>query len=457
MAEGPQRILILDRDGRAAARILSGGGYWVTTTDDLREAARIARESGADILLVDMSMKVMEVVPRWERRKSDPQPAKGTPPVAEGYAVLRSIEADPAATRYPAVFLSDGHRETDRTGAMRFGVVGYIQKPVTAQRLLPRMQAVLRSLRFAARSAESGQSLGGDPRLTSPSPAPSLDLSLSLDGDPLGGWSVPSPPFESLPRALRKALLMDADAGYRGYLRDLMESQGFTVFEAAHTEAALRLALEKRPWLILTDVNMPGAEGFELCRSVRGHSLISHTPLIFLSSWDGYRERYHALKLGADDYVSKAASSRELLIRVQLILKRYSDLGTRTRRGAGMEGQIELVGAPGALQMCHLGQLTGVFTVRRGSRLLEIAFRAGEIISAESGRTRGVDAVYDFLSWDSGHFEFIPRDPGEGEALGTFEKLLLEGCRLMDEALRDEEPQPSAGRSPVVPFRSPLS
>jgi CheY-like chemotaxis protein len=250
---------------------------------------------------------------------------------------------------------------------------------------------------------------------------------------------------------------MDVDAGYRGYVRDLMESQGFTVFEASHPDEALRLALEKRPWLILTDVNMPNAEGFEFCRSVRGHSLISHTPLIFLSSWDGYRERYHALKLGADDYVSKSATSRELLVRIQLILKRYSDLGTRTRRGAGMEGQIELVGAPGALQMCHLGLLTGVFTVRRGTRLLEIGFRNGEIISAESGRIRGAEAVYDFLSWTSGHFEFIPRDPGEGEPLGTFEKLLLEGCRLMDEALREETERPSAGRSPVVPFRTPLS
>jgi hypothetical protein len=89
--------------------------------------------------------------------------------------------------------------------------------------------------------------------------------------------------------------------------------------------------------------------------------------------------------------------------------------------------------------------------------LLEIAFRGGDIISAESGRTRGVEAVYDFISWDSGHFEFIPRDPGEGDPLGTFEKLLLEGCRLMDEASRDDGAKPSSGRSPVVPFRSPLS
>ena len=75
--------------------------------------------------------------------------------------------------------------------------------------------------------------------------------------------------------------------------------------EATDGEEGLRVALEHRPWLILTDVRMPGGDGFEFCRRVRSHSLIRQTPLLFLSGWDDYKQRYHGLRLGADDFLSK--------------------------------------------------------------------------------------------------------------------------------------------------------
>ena len=119
------------------------------------------------------------------------------------------------------------------------------------------------------------------------------------------------------------------------------------------------MALEKRPWLILTDVSMPEVDGIEFCRRVRTHSLIRHTPLIFLSGWDDYKDRYRGLEAGADEYLSKETPVRELMIRIQLVLKRYSDIGGRGFKGPGMEGRLEIIGMPGLLQMCGLGRLTG--------------------------------------------------------------------------------------------------
>jgi len=77
------------------------------------------------------------------------------------------------------------------------------------------------------------------------------------------------------------------------------------VLTAAEGGEGLRLALEHRPWLILTDVRMPGVDGVELCRRVRAHSLIRHTPVVFLSGWDDYKERYRGLEAGGDDFLSK--------------------------------------------------------------------------------------------------------------------------------------------------------
>ena len=235
-------------------------------------------------------------------------------------------------------------------------------------------------------------------------------------------------------------LVVDDNAVFRTFLRDLLSGQGFLVREASNGAEGLAVALAERPWLILTDVKMPVADGFELCRQVRAHSLIRQTPLLFLSGWDDYKQRYHGLELGADDFLAKDTPVRELLVRIQLILQRYSDLGVRGRRGAAMGGGIDVVGAPGLLQMCHLTRLTGVLTVVDGDRRVEIRFREGEIVSAQSPDADGTEAVYDFLSWETGSFEFNPVDPGPGMGLEQgFDQLILEGCRRLDEARRGPE------------------
>jgi hypothetical protein len=105
-----------------------------------------------------------------------------------------------------------------------------------------------------------------------------------------------------------------------------------------------------------------------------------------------------------------------------------------------MGGGLDVVGAPGILQMCHLTRLTGILTVIDGPRRAEMRFREGEIMSAETAAEKGTAAVFDFLSWETGSFEFSPVDPGPGPGLGQgFDQLVLEGCRRLDEARRGPE------------------
>lgn len=270
---------------------------------------------------------------------------------------------------------------------------------------------------------------------------------MSGGDDPAGGGgydppALPSsasalPTFDDIPEVLRQVLVVDDNEVFRAFLRGLLQGQGFTVYEANNGVDALTIALDKRPWLILTDIRMPGADGFEFCRRVRSHSLIRQTPLLFLSGWDDYKSRYFGLELGADDFVSKETPVRELLIRIQLTLKRYMVLGRRGSSGSGMEGQLEVMGAPGVLQVCHLTRLTGVLVVEAGPRRMTIRFREGEIIGASGEGREGADAIYALLAWEEGRFHFVPGDPGEGPRLGpSFGELVLEGCRRLDEAQR---------------------
>src|SRR4029079_6466457 len=91
------------------------------------------------------------------------------------------------------------------------------------------------------------------------------------------------PSFDDIPEVLRQVLIVDDNAVFRGFLLCLLECAGFTVYEASHGAAGLTLALEKRPWLILTDILMPGDDGVGVCRKVRSHSLIRPTHPTFLS------------------------------------------------------------------------------------------------------------------------------------------------------------------------------
>jgi CheY-like chemotaxis protein/signal recognition particle receptor subunit beta len=256
------------------------------------------------------------------------------------------------------------------------------------------------------------------------------------------------PDFDTVPPQFRTALIADEDEAFRKYLAMPLAAQGFTILEAADGSAAWQLAVQHRPWLILADVTMPELDGFEFCRRVRSHALLSHTPLLFISGSDKYKERYHALQIGADDFLTKQTKIREILMRIQLLLTKYSDLsdqGEEKKRGGeregAFEGRIEVFGAPALLQMCAQGRLTGLFTALaedEADTAATMGFRSGEIVSATVGSDSGLEAAYSFLGWEKGSFQFAPGDPGEGEPLAqSVEHLLLEGCRLLDESERD--------------------
>jgi DNA-binding response OmpR family regulator/signal recognition particle receptor subunit beta len=258
------------------------------------------------------------------------------------------------------------------------------------------------------------------------------------------------PDFNTVPAMLRTVLIADEDQAFRKYLALPLAAQGFTIYEAADGAAAWQLAVQNRPWMILADISMPEVDGFEFCRRVRNHALLSRKPLLFISGSDKYKERYRALQIGADDFLSKQMPIRELLMRIQLLMTRYSDLNASGDQkqaggpvGGALEGRVEVFGAPALLQICNQGRLSGLFAANAedsDNTQAVFGFREGEIISAAAGRRSGPEAVYAFLGWEKGSFKFTPGDPGTGQPLAqSVEHLLLEGCRILDESRRGPE------------------
>jgi CheY-like chemotaxis protein len=274
------------------------------------------------------------------------------------------------------------------------------------------------------------------------------------------------PDFNSVPQMLRTALIADEDGSFRRSLALPLAAQGFKIFEAGDGAEAWNLATQHRPWMMLVDLGMPEVDGFEFCRRVRANSLLSKRPLVFISGSDRYKERYRAMQLGADEFLSKQTPIRELLIRLQLLLMRYSDLGSATggpatresTAGGALQGQIEVFGAPGVLQICSQGALTGIFSARAKDesgkdKIAVFGFREGQLITATAQDLQGAEAVYAFLAWDRGEFRFVPGDPGQGVPFAqSVEHLLLEGCRRMDELRRGVD---AAGVGAPLPPRAP--
>ncbi|MGE0745513.1 MAG: response regulator [Rhodospirillales bacterium] len=116
-------------------------------------------------------------------------------------------------------------------------------------------------------------------------------------------------------------LLADDNADMRGYVRRLLHSAGFRVEAVADGEAALAAARRLRPDLVLSDVMMPKLDGFALVAALRRDVALRETPVLLLSARAAEESKLEGLATGADDYLTKPFSARELLARVEVNLR----------------------------------------------------------------------------------------------------------------------------------------
>ena len=116
-----------------------------------------------------------------------------------------------------------------------------------------------------------------------------------------------------------RVLVVEDDEGIREMLKYNLSSAGFSVQEASDGAAGLRTARTARPDLILLDLMLPGMSGFDFCRALRKTSRV---PIIMITAKDAEVDKIVGLELGADDYITKPFSVREVLARVNAVLRR---------------------------------------------------------------------------------------------------------------------------------------
>jgi DNA-binding response OmpR family regulator len=171
--------------------------------------------------------------------------------------------------------------------------------------------------------------------------------------------------------------VVEDDPDISRLVRHHLEAAGFAVklFLTGHTVVAE--SEKQRPTLFILDIMVPGRDGLELCRQIRQTQLLASTPIIFLTAKSGEADRILGLELGADDYIPKPFSPRELVARVKAVLRRFE---RPLSQSPIRIGEIEI--DPGAMTLSVGGQ--PVTTTATEFRLLDyFARHLGRVFSRD--------------------------------------------------------------------------
>ncbi len=121
-----------------------------------------------------------------------------------------------------------------------------------------------------------------------------------------------------------KVLIVDDNLDNIGLIRDILSMKSYDLIEAPNGQKALDAVTATPPDLVLLDVNMPGMDGFEVCRRLKADETTQHIPVIMLTALADVDSRVKGLEVGADDYLPKPFSPKELLARVERSLRAKS-------------------------------------------------------------------------------------------------------------------------------------
>jgi len=241
-------------------------------------ALRLARELTPDLVLLDIDM-----------------------PGMTGFEVCAALKSEPVLADVPVIFVTNHVTPALQAAAFEKGAADFVTKPLVASQLTGRVRAQLQAKLVLADLERESLALGAQARPPGPHTA--------------------------------RLLIVDDDVASIHLLRHTLASMGDFHF-ATNGEAALKMARNLDPDLILLDVHMPGMDGFEVCTSLKAQPAFAHVPIAFVTRYSDPRTEARALDLGAADFIAKPYTPAVLQARVRnlLELKRRTDAELRAVR-----------------------------------------------------------------------------------------------------------------------------
>jgi two-component system, cell cycle response regulator len=211
-------------------------------------------------------------------------------PGLDGYAVARELKRDAELSRIPIIAVSALVMVGDREKGLAAGFDGYISKPIDPQGFVGQVDSFLRS-----------EQRGLAPRFQ--------------DSD-----AATAPVTRSSNKA--RVIVVDDSPTNRELIYQTLTPSGYEVLLADNVRVALQLAQTMLPDLILSDLHMPGEDGFDFVRQIKSDARLAAIPFVFISSsvW-GERDRHTALQLGVTRFLLRPIEPQSLLLEIAASLK----------------------------------------------------------------------------------------------------------------------------------------
>lgn len=275
------RILIVDDDVmnlKLFKGYLASENYEIITAEGGREALQQIDRNAPDVILLDIMM-----------------------PDIDGYGVTLRLKQDPHTKDIPIIMVTALSDEESHARALAVGADEFLTKPVHKTELVARVNSMCRLKRFQEQLCSRRQS--------------ELQADTGVD-NPL-----------SEPEQVSTILIVEDNDKDAHLLLKQLDHEPYMIKRVTSGEAAMREVLNEPVDLIVLDIMLPGVDGFEVCRRLKGDDQISNIQIIILTSLQDLDYRIQGSELGADDYLVKPVEARELKARAKALLKkkRYID------------------------------------------------------------------------------------------------------------------------------------
>jgi DNA-binding response OmpR family regulator len=220
-----------------------------------------------------------------------------------------------------------------------------------------------------------------------------------------------------------RVLVGDDDTWHRERAAELMREAGHNVVTADNGVKALGMALQVEPDIILSDVQMPVMDGWQLVRMLRARPTLAQIPVIFVTALDSDEQRLQGYRLGVDDYIAKPFNDDELALRVQRVLERARAYPRNIASSKALRGTLSHVSLASLLAFVEVEQRTGLLLIVRPDEIATLYLRDGNIVRIDLPETvadlEGVERLHFVLNWTDGRFELAEAEVDDEDTIGV--------------------------------------
>jgi len=233
----------------------------------------------------------------------------------------------------------------------------------------------------------------------------------------------------------KKILIIHGDAENYDELKKLLTQYPFDVLNSTNGNSGIKLAKQEKPDLILATTQLPDIDAFDLCYLIRQSPDLCTIPFILIADNINPEERINAYRSGADAFLNRNVSLREMYTVIETSIKRTQQIkNTLNAPQYSIQGKISHFSVIEILQMLHISKKSGTLNFYSKELQGKIGIWEGKLTWAEMDSLTGEEAVKTMAFWNMGHFTF-EKDlihPVKNINASTMQ-LILDCCQLLDE------------------------